>query len=69
MGCGEKSGGGMRGANRALPVADEAGKSPQRRQWRMQQGDFEEVPRLAATIVAGNRLERVAAVKISSARR
>ena len=46
----------MWGANRALPVADEAGKSPQRRQWRMQQGDFEEVPRLAATIVAGNRL-------------
>ena len=46
----------MWGANRALPVAEEAGKSPQRRQWRMQQGDFEEVPRLAATIVAGNRL-------------
>ena len=34
------------------------GKSPKRRQWRMQQGDFEEVPRLAATTVAGNRLAR-----------
>ena len=34
------------------------GKSPQHRQWRMQQGDFEEVPRLAGTIVPGNRLAR-----------
>ena len=32
-----------------------AGKSPKRRRWRMQRGDFEEVPRLAATTVAGNR--------------
>ncbi len=46
------------GANRALPVADEAGKSAKRRQWRMKQADFEEVPRLAATTVAGNRLAR-----------
>ena len=35
-----------------------AGKSAKRRQWRMQRGDFEEVPRLAATTVAGNRLAR-----------
>ena len=33
-------------------------KSPQRHQWRMQQGDFEEVPRLAATTVAVSRLAR-----------
>ncbi len=32
------------------------GKSPKRCQWQMQRGDFEEVPRLAGTIVAGNRL-------------
>ena len=35
-----------------------AGKSAKRRQWRMQRGDFEEVPRLAATIAAGNQLAR-----------
>ena len=35
-----------------------AGKSAKRRQWRMQRGDFEEVPRLAAATVAGNRLAR-----------
>ncbi len=35
-----------------------AGKSPKRRQWRKKRGDFEEVPRLAATTVAGNRLAR-----------
>ena len=35
-----------------------AGKSVKRRQWRMQRGDFEEVPRLAATTVAGNRPAR-----------
>ncbi len=34
------------------------GKSPKRRQWRKKRGDFEEVPRLAATTVAGNRLAR-----------
>ena len=33
-----------------------AGKSPKRRRWRKKRGDFEEVPRLAATTVAGNRL-------------
>ena len=32
------------------------GKSPKRRRWRKKRGDFEEVPRLAATTVAGNRL-------------
>ena len=41
----------------ALPLP-RAGKSAKRRQWRMQRGDFEEVPRLAATTVAGNRLAR-----------
>ena len=35
-----------------------SGKSAKRRQWRMQRGDFEEVPRLAAATVAGNRLAR-----------
>ena len=35
-----------------------AGKSAKRRRWRMQRGDFEEVPRLAAKTVAGNRLAR-----------
>ena len=34
------------------------GKSPKRRQWRKKRGDFEEVPRLSATTVAGNRLAR-----------
>ena len=34
------------------------GKSPKRRRWRKKRGDFEEVPRLAATTVAGNRLAR-----------
>ena len=37
---------------------ERAGKSAKRRQWRMQRGDFEEVPRLAAATVAGNRLAR-----------
>ena len=41
----------------ALPLP-RAGKSTKRRQWRMQRGAFEEVPRLAATTVAGNRLAR-----------
>ena len=35
-----------------------AGKSAKRRQWRMKRAGFEEVPRLAATTVAGNRLAR-----------
>ena len=35
-----------------------AEKSAKRRQWRMKRADFEEVPRLAAAIVAGNRLAR-----------
>ncbi len=39
-------------------LAAAAGKSPKRRRWRMQRGDFEEVPRLVATTVAGNRLAR-----------
>ena len=43
------------GAIRAPPVADEAGKSPKRCLRQNKRGDFEEVPRLAATTVAGNR--------------
>ena len=35
-----------------------SGKSPKRCQWQKKRGGFEEVPRLAATIVAGNRLAR-----------
>ena len=35
-----------------------SGKSAKRRQWRMQRGDFEEVPRLAAATVAASRLAR-----------
>ena len=35
-----------------------AGKSAKRRRWRMQRAGFEEVPRLADTTVAGNRLAR-----------
>ena len=35
-----------------------SGKSAKRRQWRKKRADFEEVPRLAATTVAGNRLAR-----------
>ena len=46
------------GAIRAPPVADEAGKSPKRCLRQNTRGDFEEVPRLAATTVAGNRLAR-----------
>ena len=34
------------------------GKSPKRCQWQKKRGDFEEVPRLAATTVAANRLAR-----------
>ena len=33
-----------------------SGKSAKRRQWRKKRADFEEVPRLAGTTVAGNRL-------------
>ena len=71
------------GAIRAPPVADEAGKSPKRCLRQNKRGDFEEVPRLAATTVAANRLARqwppigwhdggpepVAAVKIGGVRR
>ena len=35
-----------------------SGKSAKRCQWQMKRGDFEEVPRLADTTVAGNRLAR-----------
>ena len=41
----------------ALPLP-RAGKSAKRRRWRMQRAGFEEVPRLADTTVAGNRLAR-----------
>ena len=42
----------------SLKVPLRKGKSPKRCQWQMQRGDFEEVPRLAAMIGAGNRLAR-----------
>ena len=35
-----------------------SGKSPKRRRWRKKRGGFEEVPRLTATTVDGNRLAR-----------
>ena len=35
-----------------------SGKSAKRCQWQKKRGGFEEVPRLADTIVAGNRLAR-----------
>ena len=41
----------------ALPLP-RAGKSPKRCRWQKKRGGFEEVPRLAATTVAGNRLAR-----------
>ena len=41
----------------ALPLP-RAGKSAKHRRWRMQRAGFEEVPRLADTTVAGNRLAR-----------
>ena len=41
----------------ALPLP-RAGKSAKRRRWRMQRAGFEEVPRLADTTVAANRLAR-----------
>ena len=41
----------------ALPLP-RAGKSAKRRQWRRKRAGFEEVPRLADTTVAGNRLAR-----------
>ena len=41
-----------------LPGQDRAVKSAKRHQWRMQRGDFEEVPRLAAATVAASRLAR-----------
>ena len=39
-------------------MAGRCGERIERRQWRMKRGDFEEVPRLAATTVAANRLAR-----------
>ena len=46
--------GGLKGVQQNGP----SGKSAKRRQWRKKRADFEEVPRLAATTVAGNRLAR-----------
>ena len=37
---------------------ERAGKSPKRCRWQKKRGGFEEVPRLATTTVAGNRLAR-----------
>ena len=42
--------------NMKLQPGGASGKSAKRRQWRKKRADFEEVPRLAGTTVAGNRL-------------
>ena len=39
-------------------VGGSSGKSAKRRRWREKRAGFEEVPRLAATTVGGNRLAR-----------
>ena len=41
-----------------VPVGGAAGKSVKHRQWQKKQADFEEVPRLADTAVAANRMAR-----------
>ena len=41
-----------------VPAGGAAGKSVKRRQWWKKRTDFEEVPRLADTAVAGNRMAR-----------
>ena len=42
----------------AMTHCPQEGKSAKRRQWRMKQAGFEEVPRLAGTAVPGNRAAR-----------
>ena len=49
-----RGGGGARGRD----AGGSSGKSAKRRRWRKKRADFEEVPRLAATTVDGNRLAR-----------
>ncbi len=44
--------------NSEVGAGGASGKSAKRRQWRKKRADFEEVPRLAATSVAGNRMAR-----------
>ena len=41
-----------------MHVGGASGKSAKRRRWREKRAGFEEVPRLAATTVGGNRLAR-----------
>ena len=47
-----------RPASATRGAEERAGKSPKRCRWQKKRGGFEEVPRLAATTVAGNRLAR-----------
>ena len=68
VGCGTKPAGGQSRpplrkrykecVGEGLCPSRRAGKSVKRRRWRMQRAGFEEVPRLADTTVAGNRLAR-----------
>ena len=46
------------GTRSAVHVGGASGKSAKRRRWREKRAGFEEVPRLAATTVGGNRLAR-----------
>ena len=46
----------------AAGVGGSSGKSAKRRRWRKKRAGFEEVPRLAATTVDGNRLARRRAI-------
>ena len=45
-------------AEHEVPACGASGKSAKRRRWRKKRAGFEEVPRLAATTVDGNRLAR-----------
>ena len=46
------------GTRSAVHVGGASGKSAKRRRWREKRAGFEEMPRLAATTVGGNRLAR-----------
>ena len=49
-------------AEHEVPACGSSGKSAKRRRWREKRAGFEEVPRLAATTVDGNRLARRRAI-------
>ena len=49
-------------AEHEAPACGASGKSAKRRRWRKKRAGFEEVPRLAATTVDGNRLARRRAI-------